>query len=133
MVTKHIGKILFVLMLLESILVVAQEPTIEIIDGGGSAFQPLIDLIHPFFLKLSVIVGGIFGLYVILIVLRVYYERRNMILLEQIRYDFDHLNQHYGIPSSRDKIGFFHRYLLDALLPSHIQKHRAPLLPKKKK
>ncbi len=125
--------LLFILMLLHSISVLAQEPSPEIADIEGSAFQPLIDLIHPFFLKLSVIVGGIFGLYVILIVMRVYYERKNMILLEQIRYDFDHLNQYYGIPSSREKVGFFHRYLLDALLPSHIHKHKSARPPKKRK
>ena len=125
--------LLFMILLFQSLLVIAEEPSLEMVDVEGSAFQPVVDIIRPFFLKLSVIVGGIFGLYAILIVLRVYYERRNMILLEQIRYDLDHLNQHYGVPSSREKVGFFHRYFLDALLPSHIHKHRSPLLPRKRK
>ncbi len=124
--------LLCMILLLQSIIVLAQQPAIELVEVNESAFQPLIDLIRPFFLKLSVIVGGIFGLYVILIVLRVYYERKNMILLEHIRYNLDHLNQYYGIPSSREKVGFLHRYLLDFIFPSHIHRHKSPL-PKKRK
>ncbi len=65
-----------------------------------SALQPVVDTIQPFFKKLSVLVGGIFGLYFILIIIRVYYERKNVKLLEDIRYDLDHLNAHYDLANS---------------------------------
>jgi hypothetical protein len=61
-----------------------------------SGFQPLIT-------KLSVVVGGIFGLYFILILVRVYYERRKVKILEDIRYDLDRVNDHQGISYSAQR------------------------------
>ena len=69
----------------------------------GPELQPLVDGVQPFFLKLSVLVGGIFGLYVILILVRVYYERKKVKLLQNIRFDLDQLNIHYGLRYSRQK------------------------------
>ena len=112
------------LLVLQSIFVSGEESVIDTVSAQGSALQLVIDLIRPFFLKLSVIVGGIFGLYVILIALRVYYERKNTILLQRILYDLDHHNQHYGIPSSRQKVGFFHRFFLDGIFSGHIHNHK---------
>ncbi len=74
-----------------------------------SALQPLVETIRPVILQLSVILGGIFGLYLILILVRIYYERKNLKVLQAIRYDFDHLNEHYHIPSSRERVGWFRR------------------------
>ncbi|MEK6951235.1 MAG: hypothetical protein AABX13_05945 [Nanoarchaeota archaeon] len=97
------------------------------IDAG--ALQPLVDVIRPLLLKASLLVGGIFGIYIILILVRIHYERRNMKLLQQIRYDLDQQNYHYGIPSSLEKKGFWHRLIVDGLSPAHRQKHNT-LFPK---
>lgn len=99
----------------------------------GSPLQPLAELLGPVIVKLSLLVGGIFGLYIILILLRVYYERKNMKLLQHIRYNLDQQNQHYGIPSSREKIGFLHKYVVDNIFPGHRQRHYLPFNGKRKK
>lgn len=70
-----------------------------------SLLQPAIDTLQPFLAKLSLIFGGIFGLYVLLIVIRVYYERKKVKLLQNIRYDLDHLNMYYGVSHSQEKKG----------------------------
>ncbi|MDO8656094.1 MAG: hypothetical protein Q7K45_02555 [Nanoarchaeota archaeon] len=100
---------------------------------AGSPFESLAQLLSPVIVKLSVLVGGIFGLYILLILLRVYYERKNMRLLQHIRYDLDQQNRHYGIPSSRDKIGFLHKLVVDKALPSHLKKHYRPFAQKGEK
>jgi|APSaa5957512622_1039677.scaffolds.fasta_scaffold89114_2 hypothetical protein len=69
----------------------------------GPELQPLFELVQPFFLKLSVLVGGIFGLYFILVVVRVYYERKKVKILHDIRFDLDQMNIHYGLRYSRQK------------------------------
>lgn len=84
-----------------------QENITEQID---SSLQPLVDTIQPFLKKVSVLVGGIFGLYLILILLRVHYERRSIKLLKDIRYDLDQLNMHYEISHSRESNGIFRRF-----------------------
>ncbi len=100
---------------------------------AGSPFAPLAQLLSPLLVKLSVLVGGIFGLYIILILLRVYYERKNMKLLQHIRYNLDQQNHYYKIPSSREKIGFFHKYIVDKIFPSHLKKHYLPFAQKERK
>ena len=77
----------------------------EVIEG----IQPLIDLVQPVFLKLSFLVGGIFGLYLILILVRIHYERKKVRILQDIRYDLDKLNMSRGVKSSRQRKGFFGR------------------------
>lgn len=72
--------------------------------------QALVDAFQPFLLKLSVIVGGIFGLYVILLIVRIYYERRNYKILKDIRYDLDQLNLHYNLPNSSQRKGILRRF-----------------------
>jgi len=73
--------------------------------------QPVIDSIQPFLVKLSFFVGGIFGLYLILILARVYYERKSVKILKDIRYDLDRLNMHYGLSCSHNNKGFFRRII----------------------
>ena len=65
--------------------------------------QPFIDTIRPIFVKASLLVGGVFGIYLILLIVRVYYERQNLKLLKDIRYDLDKLNIYHGISYSRGK------------------------------
>ena len=75
----------------------------EMIDG----LQPLIDLVQPVFIKASLVVGGIFGLYLILILVRIHYERKKVKILQDIRYDLDKANMAHGIKSSRQRKGLF--------------------------
>ncbi|MEW5896237.1 MAG: hypothetical protein AB1668_00965 [Nanoarchaeota archaeon] len=84
----------------------------ETIFLGGTVspeLQPLIETIQPLIMKISVLVGGIFGLYLILSLLRVYYEAKKVKLLQAIRYDLDQLNEHYNLPHSKTRAGFFRR------------------------
>ncbi|MBU0456755.1 MAG: hypothetical protein ABH824_07375 [Nanoarchaeota archaeon] len=66
-------------------------------------FQPVIDTLQPLYRKLNVLVGGIFGLYVILVLTRVYYERKKVKILQDIRYDLDNLNVYYKVPYSKER------------------------------
>ncbi len=95
-------------------------------ENSFGPLQPLADLLRPLILRLSVIVGGIFGLYVILIAVRVYYERKKLKILNDIRYDMDQLNISRGVPASKQNAGKLHRLLIDRLFPFHVKKHYAP-------
>ena len=75
----------------------------EMIDG----IQPLIDFFQPIFVKASLVVGGIFGIYLLLLIARVHYERKKVKLLQDIRYDLDQLNMFHGIKTHRQKFGLF--------------------------
>jgi len=69
-------------------------------------FQPLVDVFRPFFLSLSVVMGGIFGLYIILILIRVHYERKKVKILLDIRYNLDKQNLAKGLSYSRERRRF---------------------------
>lgn len=71
--------------------------------------ESLIEVIQPVILKLSILFGGIFGLYVILILIRVHYERKKIGLLRDIRHDLDKLNAHYGLSTSKSRKDFWGR------------------------
>ena len=75
------------------------------------ALQGLSETIAPFVKQLSLLVGGIFGLYLILLVVRIYYERRLLRLLQDIRYDLDQLNRHYRLPYSHIRKSFLGKIL----------------------
>ncbi len=77
------------------------------LDLASELMGPLIETIQPLILKISLLVGGIFGLYLLLIIIRVHYERKKVKLLEDIRYDLDQLNIHKGIKHSIHKKGTF--------------------------
>ena len=96
----------FILILLFSPLIWAEviPPVLE--DGQeNSTYNVLLDIFPPFFKKASLLVGGIFGLYFILLVVRIFYEQNNLKILKDIRYDLDRLNEHYGISYSHAKKG----------------------------
>lgn len=63
--------------------------------------QPLAETLQPLFYKASLLVGGLVGIYLILLAARVYYERRKVRILEDIRYDLDQMNMHYNVKHSR--------------------------------
>ncbi|MBU0470006.1 MAG: hypothetical protein KKA62_02310 [Nanoarchaeota archaeon] len=79
--------------------------------GIPPELEPLVEVIQPLFTKLSFVVGGIFGLYAILIVIRVYYERKSIKILRDIRYNLDQLNKHYGLRYSKTKKGPIMNYI----------------------
>ena len=66
----------------------------------NSTLNALLELFPPFFKRFSYLVGGIFGLYFILLLVRVYFEQKNLKVLKDIRYDLDRLNEHYGLSYS---------------------------------
>jgi hypothetical protein len=62
--------------------------------------QPLINVVQPFFYKLSLLVGGLLGIYFLMLLARIYYDRKKVKILEDIRYDLDQLNRHHQLKSS---------------------------------
>lgn len=70
-----------------------------------SVLGPIGSVLQPVFFKLSVLVGGIFGLMVILAIIRIYYERKQIKLLEKIHHDVSRLNVHLGVaPEKRHSV-----------------------------
>ncbi len=55
--------------------------------------QPVQEVVAPFLKGLSALVGGIFGIYFILVVVRIYYERKNAKVLRDIRSQLVLLNK----------------------------------------
>jgi hypothetical protein len=68
----------------------------QIIDALSGIIQPLMG-------QLSFLVGGIFGLYLIFIIGRLYYEHKKVKLLRNILYDLDKSNMHHGIRYSKER------------------------------
>ncbi|MBI2668882.1 hypothetical protein HYX14_03495 [Candidatus Woesearchaeota archaeon] len=80
------------------------------LDSVSSGVQPLTDVLQPLIQQLLLLAGGIAGLYLLLLLTRVYYERKKVRILDDIRYDLDHLNIYYDIPASRHRLGIFKRF-----------------------
>ncbi len=72
--------------------------------------QLLIDGIQPILVKIGVIVGSVIGIYILLILIRIYYERKSYKILRDIRYDLDQLNTHYNLPNSTHRKGLIRRF-----------------------
>ncbi len=86
----------------------------------------LAEAIRPFITQLGIAVGGVFGLYFLLLFVRIHYERKKVRLLEEIRYNLDQANRDRGIPYSRHKKGFFTRLyvaLRETLDDRKVRKH----------
>ncbi len=83
-----------------------------VIEAAGvpaDVMQPLIEAVGPLFVKLGVIAGGIFGIYLILLMVRVYYEWKKVKILKDIRFDLDQVNLHNHLPCSLNQKGFFRK------------------------
>ena len=78
-----------------------------IADTAIDGIQPLIDFFQPIFVKASLVVGGMFGIYLLLLISRVYYEKKKVKLLKDIRFNLDQLNIYHGIKTHKQKKGMF--------------------------
>jgi hypothetical protein len=97
--------------------------------------QPLIDTIQPAVSTLSLLVGGIFGVYLLLLFFRVYYDLKKIKLLEDIRYDLDQANIAKGLRYSKQKNGFImslFSYLKNRSREKKMDKHFTKKTVKKK-
>lgn len=80
-------------------------------DGLQEGLQPILGIIQPFISQIVWVLGGIAGIYLIMVIARVHYERKKVRLLTKMLYDLDHLNMHHGIKCSRDKKGLIRRII----------------------
>ena len=76
---------------------------------AGDVAGQIESTLQPYITVVEYIIGGIFGLYFLLLLTRIYYERKKVNLLKDIRFDLDQLNQYYKVPHSAHRKGFFGR------------------------
>lgn len=83
----------------------------ETIPAGEIALPDnfLTNALQPLLEKVSLLVGGIFGIYVILTLMQFFRERKKIRLLQDIRNDLDLLTKHFGVKHSHPKRGIFQR------------------------
>tara|TARA_Y100000310_G_scaffold295459_1_gene326788 strand:+ start:4523 stop:4840 length:318 start_codon:yes stop_codon:yes gene_type:complete len=72
---------------------------------------PLAEVIQPLIKQFTILFGGIAGLYLLLVLARVYYERKKVRLLKDIRFDLDQWNIHHKVSDSRERKGWIRRKL----------------------
>ncbi len=86
----------------------------QTIPGAEEVALPdnfLTNALQPILQKISLLVGGIFGIYVILAIMQMYRERKTVKLLQDIRNDVDLLTKHFGVKHSHEKRGILQRLL----------------------
>jgi hypothetical protein len=93
--------------------------------------EPFAELIQPIVGQLSVIIGGVFGLYLILILIRIYYERKKVSLLKRIHDDMHYLRMQ-TVGELPKKQSLLHRTLA-RLAPYRFQPKEVPFEEKKKR
>ncbi len=71
--------------------------------------QPLQESVQPLVDIAKYILGGLFGLYFILLLTRIHYERKKVNLLKDIRFDLDNISKHFGVAHSAHRKNFFGR------------------------
>jgi len=81
------------------------------VSAAEDVVSELSNSIQPFISKISLIVGGIFGVYFILLVIRIWYERKKVKILQDIRYDLDRFNQSQGIAHSQQRKAALSRFM----------------------
>ena len=91
-----------VITIIYSTLAYAQ--TEDVIEAGVDAvFEPLFNIVRPIFFKMSLVLGGLFGIYALLLIVRVYYEYKKLKVLKAIRFNLDQANKHMGIRYSTQR------------------------------
>jgi len=63
--------------------------------------DPFLKNFQPLFVKITLLFGGLFGLYLFILGLNLYYNRKKVQVLKDIRYDLDQMNMHYGLKYSQ--------------------------------
>ncbi len=101
---------LIILLFLFTPFTYAQVEFTELSQGSDIlGINQLDEIIGPFITKLILFLGGAVGIYLLLTLLRVYYERKKVKLLQDIKYDLDNLNIHYDLPYSSQRKGIVGR------------------------
>lgn len=86
------------------------------IAGGidvSNTVQPIITLTQPLLIKFYLLFGAVGFFYLILILVRIYYEHQHVNLLKDIRYNLNQLNRHYGLPNAGQRRGIFYRTVIN--------------------
>lgn len=91
---------------------------------GMQFFQPLVDTIQPLVFKVALLLGGLVGIYLLLLFFRVYYDRQILGVLKDIRYDLDQLNLHYKLNYSKQRRGKLMRLIAKILSYFHSPKKK---------
>ena len=127
---KKTAVVLFSVILLSIPFIIAQNESVP------PDFQPVASTLQGLLDRINVLVGGIFGLYLIFILFRIHHERQKVKLLKHILYNLDQLNKHYHLPISKENKSFwwklFHKNGPEngnfsaeaAARPSSSQKHK---------
>lgn len=69
------------------------ETAIPIINATIPIVSPIADIITNIWQTIQFLVGGIFGLYIILIVFRIYEYKKTSQMLKEIKTDIEKLNK----------------------------------------
>lgn len=75
--------------------------------GLGDISNQLESTVQPLIKLAEYILGGLFGLYILLTLIRIHYERKKVNLLKDIRFDLDNISKHFGVSHSAHRKGFF--------------------------
>jgi len=84
-------------------MVIAEALVQPVINGSVQNIElldPILQTFQPLFVKVTLIFGGLFGLYIFVMIINVYYQRQKVKILKDIRYDLDQVNFHQGIKTS---------------------------------
>lgn len=101
--------IILLITILSSFSSLAASDEVEAVSDA--VFLPLLEVVRPLFVKLSFVLGGIFGATLLLIIVRAYYEHRNLKVLKAIQFNLDQHNKHLGIRYSTQKTSLFKRFI----------------------
>ncbi len=82
----------------------------DVLASGGTPpfeltqmLQPLSDVLKPVITVIGTLLGGLLGVYILMLLVRWWYERKQLKVMEGIRFDLDYLNQHFNLPYSQKK------------------------------
>lgn len=65
--------------------------------------EPIVDVVQQTIGTISWLVGGIFGIYLILLIVRWWQNRILIRVMKDIRFDLDNLNKRYRIKHSQEE------------------------------
>jgi hypothetical protein len=83
--------------------------TINQTINNSGIINSIANITQPIIAKTSLILGGIFGVYLILTIIRIIFEYRRVKLLKEIKYDLKQLNNHFKIKTYKNRPMLSHR------------------------